>query len=178
MNATLAKLVALGRCASKWSVFANDPEDGDAKLLSFLDQWFPGRTDLRLLEIGTCRGVSASILARRGSVVTLDIQSYAETDAVIAALGAEGRIDRLVGPPSETRPLVCGRFHAAWIDGRHTREAVLEDFAFCRRFTDRIITHDHFERFPGVMAAVRELKAERGGSWTHNGCFVGWDGSF
>jgi hypothetical protein len=174
MNPIVAQLEGLGGKAAKWSVFQNDPEDGDAKLLSFLDAWFPGETDLRILEIGTCRGVSACILARRGHVTTLDIRSYPETEGVIAALGGGDRITRIVGPEASCRPLVSGPFDVAWIDGKHTLVAVERDFAFCRQFTDAVIFHDYHPRTPEVIEAIDALKAVTPGVWVHNGCFVGW----
>jgi hypothetical protein len=72
MNTTLETLKRLDGRAAKWSIFALNPEDGDAVLERLIDRWFLGRSDLRILEIGTCRCVSASIFARRGQVVTLD----------------------------------------------------------------------------------------------------------
>ena len=175
MSAILDKLHALGPVASKWSVFSNDPLDGDAKLLSFVDAWFPRRENLTFLEIGTCRGVSASILAQRGIVLTIDVQSYAETECVIQALGHGQSIFRLIGPPQVTRAVVKNRFDVAWIDGKHTYENLLADFDFCQRFTDQIIMHDHCKKFPGIQQAVAHLQVcGPAGVWTFNGCFAGW----
>ena len=174
MSTILEKLKALGGDAAKWSVFQNDPEDGDAKLLHFLDQWFPGQSDLQILEIGTCRGVSACILAQHGRVTTVDIRQYPETDAVIAALGGGERIVRVVGREAFARHLVHGSFDVAWIDGKHTRVAVERDFAFCRQFADAVIFHDYHPRTPEVIEAIDALKAVTPGVWEHHGCFVGW----
>lgn len=176
MNLIVEKLRQIGPLAGKWSVFANDPEDGDVKLLHFVDKWFPGRTDLRILEIGTCRGVSACILAQRGHVTTLDVRGYPETDAVLAMLGGGERIERIVGPEHEARARVSGAFDLAWIDGNHSRDAVERDFAFCRQFTDAVIFHDYLPRIPGVMAAVNALKTKTAGVWEHHASFVGWRG--
>ena len=140
------------------SVIRAGDDPARCPLFKFLDGWFPGRADLRLLEIGTCRGVSAALLAQRGNVVTLDLNHKPEVEQNLAAFGVTGagRVVCLYGNPATARAKVAGRFDAAFIDGEHSYAAVREDIRFARQFTDRIILHDYFPRFAGVMKAINE----------------------
>jgi len=140
------------------SVLRADSDPARCPLFKFLDGWFPGRTDLRLLEIGTCRGVSAALLAQRGSVVTLDLDHKPEVERNLEAFGVTGtkRVVCLYGAPAAVRTKVTGRFDAAFIDGEHSYRAVQEDIKFVRQFTDHIILHDYFPRFAGVMQAIND----------------------
>lgn len=175
MNKTLEVLKTLDGKAVKWSVFQNNPEDGDEILLRLVDRWFPGKNGLSFLEIGTCRGVSAAILARRGHVVTLDIRSYPETESVLDALGAKEDVLRIVGPQEWSRARIDAgdRFDACFIDGKHTYQAVMADWEFARCHTRRVIFHDWHASTPEVIQAIMELMEKHPDyQWHRDGCFV------
>jgi len=175
MNKTLEILKGLDGKAVKWSVFQNNPEDGDEVLLRLVDRWAAKLSGFGFLEIGTCRGVSAAILARRGHVTTLDIRSYPETEAVLTALGAKEQVLRIVGPEEWARARFddSDHFDACFIDGKHTFEAVMRDWEFARRHTRRVIFHDWHADTPEVIQAITELKERHPGyDWHHDGCFV------
>lgn len=159
------RLNALGKQAAKWSIFHNDPR-ADRALMRFLDGWFPNRYDLDILEIGTCRGVSAAFLAERGHVTTLDVCDYAETQSVLDAFAMASRVTRIIGPADKARALVAGRrFDMVFIDGLHEYERVSRDWKFCRGLSDRILFHDYCPAHPGVVRLVDELKAETDARW-------------
>ena len=169
----LERISKLGPQAATWSIFQLDP-GADAVLLGYLDRWFPGRDALRILEIGTCRGVSACILAERGFVTTLDVATFPETQAIIDLLGPRARIMRLVGPAHLTRPLLRGwQFDFAFIDSMHEYESVMEDFAFCTLHTRRILLHDYCAHHLGCVKAVDELRsAVKNATWETGGNFA------
>lgn len=158
MATWVERLNEIGPEAAVWSVFQNDPVSGDKWLLDFVDRWFPGRTDLKILEVGTCRGVSACILAERGEVHTFDIKVYPETEAVIRHFGMEERVTRYVGPPEEMRALIEGQmFDMAFVDGMHEYESVTNDWYFAMGHTRRILLHDYVDYHPGCVRAINEL---------------------
>jgi hypothetical protein len=146
--------------AAKWSIFQNDA-NADRALFGFLDEWFPNRYDLKILEIGTCRGVSAALLAERGQVTTLDVCAYNETQKVIDAFGMCKRVTRIVGPPAQARALVAGQqWDMIFIDGMHEYEPVKTDWQFCRSLSKRILFHDYCDLHKGVVKLVDEVRQE------------------
>ena len=59
---------------------------------------------------------------------------------------------------------IAPRPHVAFIDGEHTRKAVLSDFQFCRRVIAEdgtILFHDVFFVYPAILEICRELRRQR-----------------
>ena len=166
-------LKKIGPRAADWSVFENDPANGDTAMLAFVDRWFPDRTDLNILEIGTCRGVGASILATRGHVTTLDVRAFEEVESVLAAFGTADRVVRIVGPPDAVRASLRGRtFDLVFIDGLHEYEPVKQDWEFAETLTRHILMHDYCPMHRGVMQLVEELKKRGDISWETGSTFA------
>lgn len=164
-NTRRERLKRLGKDAAKWSIFQND-SGADAAMLRFLDGWFPNRYNLHILEIGTCRGVSACILAERGHVTTLDVCPYPETQAVIDTFAMGERVTRILGPSASARALLEGkRFDVVFVDGMHEYEAFTADWDFAVTKAPHILCHDYCDQHPGVQRAVNELKAQGVADW-------------
>lgn len=165
MKLSIERLAKISNEAAKWSIFQNDPR-ADAALFGFLDKWFPNRYNLDILEIGTCRGVSAALLSERGHVTTIDVCAYNETQKVIDAFGAGNRVTRIVGPPEKARALVSGRqWDMVFIDGMHEYAQVKTDWEFVRTLSKRFLFHDYCKLHPGVVKLVDEVKASINAEW-------------
>jgi len=154
------------------SIYQRTPLVADSYLLEAVEWCQGNRTDLNILEVGTCRGVSTAILAQRGRVLTLDVDARAGTGEAIKALDVGERVVRIVGPPSLVRPLVRGPFDLAFIDATHNYENVMRDFAFALLHTSCIIFHDYCGDHPGVIAAVDEIHHKHGGEMMLFDCFA------
>ena len=173
MNKVVKTLLRIHPEAQKWSIFEYNPNDGDVVLGRLVERWFPDRRDLRILEVGSCRCVSASLLADYGHVVTLDMWAYPHSDAVLDALKNREKIVRVLGPPELVRPLIHGPFDMAFIDAHHDYENIMRDTAFVVRRTNRILYHDYDPKaFPGVVKALDELSALTGCPIFHDGVFA------
>ncbi len=115
---------------------------------------------LRILEIGTHKGVSAALLAQFGHVTTIDLVEQPSHDpekghgigppevlhqaAIWDALGANGRITALrVQDNAQKWDIIQedGPFDVCLIDGDHTYEGVKADADHCQEF-GRMIFHD------------------------------------
>ena len=161
-----------GVCLEK-SIFRPDDSPDSCALLRFVDMWFPNRRDLRILEIGTCHGISAALLAMRGDVVTLDLTHKADVDDNLTRMQVADRVTCLYGKPAEVRQQVRGPFDMAFIDGEHSYNAVRADIAFARTWARHVVLHDYFTRFRGVMQAIDEAARERGCIKTVMNIFAG-----
>lgn len=141
------------------------------RMTEFLETKFKGAVDLRILEIGTCRGLSALLLARFGTVFTLDVQTYDGMQKVmdeVPKLPGQGAIVRVVSrDPDEARRLVGSmRFDVAFIDGCHVYEWVRRDIAFARTVSDTLVFHDYnAEKFPGCVKAIDECRGGAKFTW-------------
>ena len=154
------------------SIYQRTPLVADSYLLEAVEWCQGNRTDLNILEVGTCRGVSTAILAQRGRVLSLDVDARAGTGEAIKALDVGDRVVRVVGPPSLVRPLVRGPFDLAFIDATHNYENVMRDFAFTLLHANCIIFHDYCGDHPGVIAAVDEIHRQHGGDLKLFDCFA------
>ena len=170
-------LTSLAGTTRNWAAADRD-SDGNLMLSKLVNRWFAGRDDLRIVEIGTCRCVGASLLAQHGTVYTLDPFSYDEAQKVLSAFNASSRVVRLAGPQELTRPLLAGmRFDFAFLDGQHDYAPVLQDFAYLQGLTDRVIFHDFDKHFAGCYRAICELRDKTPGDWYTEANFAAWDGS-
>jgi predicted O-methyltransferase YrrM len=150
--------------------------------LSLLYHLSLAATDGAVVEVGSYLGRSTVVLARAAAAQGRD--PVVAIDPHTAALGIEGEkqrdtrseflgnLDR-AGIGSHVRLVHTTSADAArewqgdpvrllFIDGWHSREAVLEDARGWKPFLspDSCIVFDDFLPFPGVRAAVRELRAD------------------
>ena len=130
------------------------------------------RTDLEILEVGTCRGVPSAILAQRGRVLTIDKETRHGVGDALKALDVGARVVRITGPQELVRPLVRGKFDVCFIDATHKHENVLRDFAFAVARTNNIIFHDYCEDHHDVIMAVDEIHKNHGGELQLFDCFA------
>ena len=154
------------------SIYQRTPLVADTFLLDAVTWCCGKRTDLEILEVGTCRGVSSAILAQRGNVVTLDKSPRDGCGDALKVLDVAGKVVRVLGPPELARPLVRGKFDVCFIDATHKHENVLRDFAFAVARTNNVIFHDYCKDHPGIMAAVNEIHRKHGGEFQLFDCFA------
>jgi hypothetical protein len=115
-----------------------------------------------ILEIGTHRGVSSTILAKCGfRVITYDVKLWPLQEKVWEHFKVRDQIDaRLVKNNLRLAQELEGlEFDAAFIDGDHSYKAVLENFAAGRK-CGRVIFHDYgpvnfLERVVKVVDEIR-----------------------
>lgn len=173
MSAINKRLARISDEASKWSIYECNPLDGGEVLARLVERWAGKRRDNRILEVGTCRCVSASLLAAYGNVVTLDMWAYSHQDAVLDALGQRSNIIRVIGPPEKVRSIIHGPFDFAFIDAHHDYSNIMRDTAFVLQHTNRILYHDYEPKaFPGVVQALDELSELAGIAIHHDGVFA------
>lgn len=141
------------------------------RMVEFVGAKFPGRRDLRILEIGTCRGLSALLLSQFGDVYTLDVQTYDGMQKVLddcPRIPGSGSIVRLVSRSQDrARGLVYAiRFDLAFIDGCHVYDHVRRDVSFARSVSSTIVFHDYnAEKFPGCVKAIDECRSGAKFTW-------------
>jgi len=178
MNDLARKIKGMKKEVKDWGA-VDFMEDGETPVLThLLTRWFGDRTDLRILEIGTCRCVGASIMAHHGMVYTIDVNAYDNRAAVLDTFRTKRSVVQIVGPEAEARELVKGmEFDAAFIDGEHKFDPCMRDFAFASSLTKRVMFHDYQPSFPGVVAACDKLKEDVGGDWYYCKKFAAWDGT-
>jgi predicted O-methyltransferase YrrM len=147
----------------------------------------------RIVEIGSYLGRSTIVLAR--AVADTGREPVVAVDPHTAALGIENLAPRDTRAEFLTNITTAGvREHVTlmhqksvdaakewpdepirlqFVDGWHTREAVLEDVgSYARWFTpDAVVVFDDYMVFDGIRQAVRELQAE--GTLRTEGVVVG-----
>lgn len=166
-----SRLVA-GNVELASSIYQRTPNNADTFLLRAVEWLCGDGKDLNILEVGTCRGVSSAILATRGRVLTLDMETRHGVGDALRALDVGDRVVRLCGPQSLVRPMVRGPFDMCFIDATHNYENVMRDFAFAILHTSRILFHDYCGDHPGVIAAVDEIHRKQGGELMLFDCFA------
>ena len=170
-------LSGISHAVQDWAAIDRD-DNGRLVLEVLAERWHPKGGNARILEVGTCRCIGASILAQFGTVYTVDALQYDGTQAVLKAFGADDKVVRIAGPQAQARALVAGmRFDFAFLDAWHDYQPVLDDFAFLQTVTSRIIFHDYQPLFEGAMKAMDEIKSNVGGEWHYAGKFAAWDGT-
>jgi cephalosporin hydroxylase len=157
-----------------------------AVLRRYLEK-IPTSETVTILETGTARGFSAICMARAladsgrpGTVSSLDVLPHnvpmywnciddrdgpkTRHELLAPWREYEDRVTFIQGDTAEIlRRISLNRVHFAYLDARHTREAVMEEAAFVRhrQGAGDIVCFDDVtpELFPGVVEAVDELEA-------------------
>jgi hypothetical protein len=120
---------------------------------------FSGR---RCVEIGTCNGLTAIVLARHfDEVVTIDIAPNDVKREIAAFLKVRNITFVDVKDNAEKAAVIGGlAFDGAVCDGDHVRDTQT-DFALVSR-CGNVLLHEHWEAQPTVVDLVRGLRAR---SW-------------
>lgn len=136
-----------GHAATHWSCLGRN---GLHHFTAIIEEAFGKRDDLKIVEIGTHRGVSASILARYGNVETFDIKDWDIRDELIEFLGMTARVKFTLIPCLSVEEgnailtdwLKHKTFDLAFIDGNHAYDSVLENFEAVKH-CGTVIFHDY-----------------------------------
>lgn len=115
---------------------------------------FKGR---RCVEIGTCKGLTAIVLARHfREVVSIDIVPDKERAEIAKHVGATNVRFVTVADNFEKAAVVNTlTFDAAYVDGDHARDTAT-DFALVRR-GNRVLFHEYWEAQPPVWTLINML---------------------
>lgn len=137
-----------------------------------------------ILEIGTCRGISASILARYGHVYTFDVKAWKGFDETIefgrAYAGRNGihfhGVTRMgIQTPEQIAEIAQGfTFHVAHEDASHRYPDIAANWPVLSR-CGRVIFHDYDGSQPDVTRFVNECRLT--GHVTRSGPFAYWRGT-
>jgi len=124
---------------------------------------FRGR---RCVEIGTCKGMTALVLARHfQEVVTLDIIPDEEKRAIAEYCGIRNIRYLDISDNDEKAAIIKGLdFDAAYCDGNHERDAET-DFSLVRK-CGRVLFHEYWPLQPPIWELVNRLR-ECGTIQTH-----------
>ena len=118
--------------------------------------------DITVVEIGTYRGISTSVIARHVSVVhTYDIEIQPEAVHVWKTEGVSNRIHqhKIIGPL--VRECLPAKFDAVFIDGNHSYEDALWDYETVKDEAKVIVFDDVTVQFPGVVRLLKEIEWSR-----------------
>lgn len=128
-----------------------------------------------LVEIGTCNGLTAIVLARHFEhVTTVDNAPNGIKRQIAEALGVTNITFIDVADNDEkARVIKALDFDAAFVDGDHARDTDT-DFALVAR-CGRVLFHEHWTPQPPVLNLVRRLSA-RGDKVVASGKWALWDG--
>lgn len=112
------------------------------------------------VEIGTCKGLTALVLARFFySVVSIDIVSDPHQQEIADFAGARNIEFVTVRDNAEKAKIVSSlSFNAAYVDGDHARDTE-SDFALVRR-CGRVLFHEYWPAQPKVMELVDGLRVD------------------
>jgi len=97
------------------------------------------------LEIGTMHGLSAALIAlHTDRVVTVDIADRPMADDLLAFLGQQSKVSRVVVKDNDEKARVVNAldFDFAFLDGDHTRYGLIFDFYLTRR-CGQVLLHDY-----------------------------------
>jgi len=132
---------------------------------------FKGR---RCIEIGTCKGLTALVLARHfDEVVSIDVVEDAQRAEIARHVGVNNIRFVTVADNTEKAKVINGlTFDAAYVDGDHIRDTVT-DFALVKR-GGRALFHECWEAQPAVLSLVNELR--RSGLVVTQGKLALWTG--
>ena len=160
---------ALGKDGTHWSCLG---KDGERKLRSLIVHAFPRKRTLKIVEIGTHRGVSACILSAYGMVDTYDVKDWDLRDRVLEIVGPINKVNFHLIPTGEdvakgndwlTGGLKDKSFDLAFIDGNHAYESVMKNFRavkHCGVVIFHDYTHNKFHE-ARTVAFVNQIPAGR-----------------
>lgn len=145
-----------GQKVTKWSMLW---DDGENKMRDLVRVAFPDGRPLSILEIGTCRGVSACLLADYGHVDTVDVTPFPMAPHVIRFLQPYGGVTRhIVADRSEVAAMVASKpYDLCYVDGDHKFEGVSADWAIVQKI-GRVIFHDYSDSHPGVTRLIDSIE--------------------
>ena len=117
---------------------------------------FGGR---RCVEIGTCNGLTALVLARHfDEVVTIDIAPNDVKRRIAEYVGARNITFVDVKDNAEKeRAIGALEFDGAYVDGDHAHDTET-DFALVQR-SGRVLFHEYWPAQPAVMGMVERLRS-------------------
>lgn len=127
----------------------------------------------RCVEIGSCKGLTAVILARYfDEIISIDIQPDPDKAALARFCGVRDKIQFFdIKNNEEKANLVrCYRFDGAYVDADHKRDTEF-DFALVKD-CGRVLFHEYWESQPAVMALVDRLR--KSGDVVTQGKFALW----
>ena len=162
-------------------------DDGERHLCSIVDNLIIPEIQgerLQIVEVGCCRGVSASILARYGHVISFDVKAWGDFERVLEVGEAyameqgihwHGVERRIVADTAQLKKEIASlpRFHLAHEDGSHRYadiEAAWPEISKC----NRVIFHDYDGTQPDVTRFVNEQRKH--GRVRRSGAFAYWHG--
>lgn len=143
--------------------------EGFSQFLS--DAMFSGR---RCVEIGTWKGLTALVLARRfDEVISIDVVADNDRERIARFVGVKNVRFITVADNAEKARVIAGLdFDAAYIDGDHAHDTE-SDFALVER-CGCVLIHEHWSAQPAVMALVGQLLLRRDGEIMAAGKFAAW----
>lgn len=138
---------------------------------AFIDaQKFSGKT---CVEIGTLKGLTACVLARRFErVVTVDIVDDPQKKEIAAMLDIHNIAFVTVRDNAEKAELIRAvQFDAAYVDGDHKNDSA-SDFSLVKK-CGMVLCHEYWDAQPAVAATLRS----NGGHIATSGKFALWRSS-
>ncbi len=136
--------------------------DGEKTVRDFLEEVFPGRRDLMIIECGTNKGVSASIFSQYGHVITVDIERQSDIEETIeAAGGVRQRILTNIYPERSARMMyldgsTSAPFDLGFEDASHFLPDIQDNFQYLKR-CGLVLFHDYDGSQPGVTTFLDRL---------------------
>jgi hypothetical protein len=124
------------------------------------------------VEIGTCKGLTALVLARYfKEVVSIDVQPDEDKHAIAKYCGVTNIHFVDVKDNAEKAAVIKSlQFDGAYVDGDHARDTEA-DFGLVRR-CGRVLFHEYWEAQPAVFALVNALA--KGGNVYTKGKLALW----
>lgn len=129
-------------------------------------------TAKRLIEIGTARGISATLLAEvSDEILTFDIKDYPIKHKIWKYFEVEDKITDFIVKDTSDIAKELVQFDAAFLDGNHAFPYIIRDIFLVEK-CGRILFHDI--DIPSVANAVDELIARQGGKVVVKNKFAFW----
>ena len=115
-----------------------------------------------IVELGTFNGLSALVMAGICDVHTFDVHYFKEAKEIWNQFKTRGKITSYVVKNCHEigQILKSINFDFAFVDVVHEKEPTREAFELVKD-CGRVLFHDNFERFPGVMELCNEIGAKR-----------------